>query len=1834
MITVDVSAGSVMRLARAMSHQNLIINPEQTESAFIFPSAASNPSYARLTSESREENRHKPVFPECTAYDQIHVKENMTAGSPVVLVLAKDGDVGKNGIVSYSLINDFGSFAIHSSSQQGQVTTTRRLDRDKGDKDFLLTVIARDGAVEALQDSCSFKVIVEDINDNAPVFDQLRYDQTLAADHRSGTTVLRVTASDLDAGENAHVTYSLKARHPHDLDYFAIDSSSGIMSLRRPLDDTMANSKTFELSVQAEDQGRPALSSTVPITITVVSSGELPPTIVSQNPLHPIIPENTTENTPVVTVCARSNLADSPNVYFTLINGNTRDTNSDGTFALRRLPDSSSACVDSSGVSIFVATRNLDYESVESYNLLLQVVNDQNARVDKRIPVSIADVNDNAPLLQPFDGAVVENADGALITTIVAVDLDASPEFRELTYAFDALATEDVRTKFELKPNGELWTTRPLDREEVKQYRVPIQVTDGVPALALKRLVYFVLIEGNDQNARVDKQLLVDIVDVNDNAPLLQLFDGSLVENAERALITTIKAVDKDTSPQFRQLIYKFDATATEDVRTKFELKPNGELWTTRPLDREEVKQYRVPIQVTDGVPEHERMTTYWITVQDLNDVAPVFAPAGVFEVELPENRELGKPTGIRLPVLDPDIVNNITYEIVEGNEDQKFRIDSTTGDVLVNKLLDFDHPVMDRNFTMRVRVNDGANAPAETEITIAVTNVNDLQPVFERANYTFTVTENTDCDVTFGKVSAIDPDLPHRANQNILYYLSPDELRNFTIGATTGNLTIKGCLDREAATRGTMTLYPRANDEGGRGHDADPATVQMIILDLNDNHPYIKKPERSYAMIRENLDPKRVEPIIIQLDDLDSPENGCPCTLEFWENTLRSFKDKFSLTQLAGSEYELRPTTTLDREEQKVYKLPFLTRDSQGVSGMRFLTLEVGDENDSPMTDGTSNIKVYNYQGQFSSMVIGAVHVTDLDDYDLEDKTFEVDPMTSSDVATHFRVNHETGNITMLKGTPSGQHVLRVKVHDNFRGERAVGEVVINVVDLTLDAVMQSGSLRIANMTANQMLQHKTTTGVSLYERLKEEIARLHSIREEQVDIFTLRDVSGGVDVRYNCHSSPYYTAARLDAVLLQRRRKVEESLGVEIPMIDINLCLYEGLSPCGDRSCQHTMRPNLTSPLVVASETSTMVGVDITDDYTCDCGALEPLPSVCFEGFCYNGGTCHVVNRTLTCACLDDSNYGPRCELMTARFERGFAWYEPPNVCENSSFSMVFETNDASGVLFYTGPIVTSPWPDYPRDFLYVILNNWVLEVYLDLGSGTLNMSIPIEENTARSFEFVLSWDKIEITLEVLDCGINGTLEVSDPCRKSLFLPGPYRSTRHLLNVQGPMQVGGTVAMTSFAKLSSSFGWTLTPPSVYPFSGCVLELRHNDHLYDLNATDYSKKTYQPCDAPRTSRVVLGQQSVIIILASLLCLLLLVLVILCLARRGRKTISYPDLDREIVKETLGGTDIEGFGEKDVTNFDFKFLQVTPDGYLINDDDDGRIPDVALDASQRQTIAPLAKMPEGLSIGDFINDNIKKVDEEHQDVDDVRHYNAQGDEMSAASLSSLASGLPSTAGTSSAGTFDYRSDWGQRFEKLAAIYGQGAAGQGEEEEEEEDSEFEFPDIPDPPRNYSLRASFAASEKSSSSSPASVLEKNVGVLVADSNSNSNSNSNSTSLSNSNSVAAPLANHYPPTREPKTAKEEIRDHNGADGRATDVRAADAKAAASGAAGAAAGADPKAKKDAERPALRTNKEPVTKKIEYHEAVNPMVSAVNGVSVFKDSQSRQPGTGTEVML
>ncbi|CAL4123184.1 unnamed protein product, partial [Meganyctiphanes norvegica] len=1401
-----------------------------------------------------DENTNKPQFNDCSSYDLVKVQENVT-NVHVVKVQATDADTGINGKVTYSLLNDYEAFALDTIT--GQITITKAVDRDEGPREYFLTVIGKDSGTEPLQGACSFSVIIEDINDNNPSFDQESYSQNIPYTKEINAPILRVTATDLDSGQNAHITYSFEANDAYDQSYFAMDNNTGVLRLMQEIDSDMTDVKVFHLKARATDEGTPSLDSTVDVTVSVVSAGEMPPSVVSLTPDDPQVSEDAGIDTEIATICARSNALD-PDVDMYIIPGNTKESNGDGTFSIRPAGQCGDGGQGREGI-IYVSTNNLDYETVTQYKLMVQIVNLQNSREDYQVQVNVLDVNDNPALLQaPFSASVGENSDPqTLVTTIRATDKDVSEEFGRITFRLGKFATEDVKNKFRL--NGE-----------------------------------------------------------------------------------------------------------------------SGELWSMQSLDREDIKQYRIPIVASDGV--HNKTVNYWVSVTDVNDEKPRFnLDKGVYEILLPETTEVDRNTDIVLKVEDKDIVNEFSYQLISGNEDEKFRIDPNTGDVLINKKLDYDDPVNDRNFTMTVRVGDGIFY-ADTDITIAVQNMNDQRPEFDEMVYEFVATENEDCDIVIGQVIAMDPDKTPDEDQDIRYWFSVEEMKNFSIDALTGDISVKGCLDRENATRGIMTLYPRANDQGGdNGLDANPATVLLTIIDKNDNHPYIQSPDNGRTRIMENSNPMYVPRVPIQLSDLDSNEFGCPCTLTLDESADALIVDSFEIEQAhsdKSSLYYLKPLKEFDREEYKYYRIPFKTTDREGVSGLRELYVDIGDENDSPMTDGKSFIDVYNVQGQFPDLVIGSVYVTDADDDDLNDKTFIIDATTVSEVENHFSVDFNTGNVTMKRGTREGIFVLRVKVEDGYRDETATGSVTIKVIDLPVEAIRQSGSLQIAGHTAHGMLNDNRGKEKSLYDKLKEQVANVFEIKEDQVDIFTMVDIElngeNGVEVRYNCHSSPYYTAPRLNGLLLHHKIEIEKELGITIPKVDINECLYEETSPCGEQSCQHFLI-NLAVPLVIKGETSTIVGVKPDVEYECQCDSEEPMPEACPENYCHNGGTCRRENEKLYCICQDEENYGPHCELKTAHFKKGFAWYTAFEVCENPSLNVEFTTKTGNGVILYNGPTLVRPWENYPGDFIYVLLDNWELKMFLDLGSGTVSLVIPLVNNPDASYTFDVTWDQSNLIFEVPNCGYNSTATNPEPCSKQTALLASNDKVKYLLNVQGPLQVGGIKSTEKLDDLAEIYNWSIIPPIPNDeFQGCIQTIMYNDHLYDMNSTDYYESFFETCNATNDPNpfIYLGSESIIIIVFSILALLLLVLIIVCLSRRGKRSPSHPDLD-EVVKETIGATDLEGSGEKDIDQYDLSFLRLPPVTIM-----NGTIkPRVAVSNGP----APIVEIAENeTAIGEFIESNIIK----------------------------------------------------------------------------------------------------------------------------------------------------------------------------------------------------------------------------------------------------------------
>jgi len=113
------------------------------------------------------------------------------------------------------------------------------------------------------------------------------------------------------------------------------------------------------------------------------------------------------------------------------------------------------------------------------------------------------------------------------------------------------------------------------------------------------------------------------------------------------------------------------------------------------------------------------------------------------------------------------------------------------------------------------------------------------------------------------------------------------------------------------------------------------------------------------------------------------------------------------------------------DREAKKQYKLPIEITDSgkPPQKGISILTVIIGDENDNPMTYGESSIFVYKYK-EDSDFNIGRVYVTDLDDWDLPDKSFR----WKNQQHPHFTVDN-AGTIGMIPTTPEGQYTLHFEV-------------------------------------------------------------------------------------------------------------------------------------------------------------------------------------------------------------------------------------------------------------------------------------------------------------------------------------------------------------------------------------------------------------------------------------------------------------------------------------------------------------------------------------------------------------------------------------------------------------------------------------------------------------------------------------------------------------------------------------------------------------------------------------------------------------------------------------
>ena len=178
-----------------------------------------------------------------------------------------------------------------------------------------------------------------------------------------------------------------------------------------------------------------------------------------------------------------------------------------------------------------------------------------------------------------------------------------------------------------------------------------------------------------------------------------------------------------------------------------------------------------------------------------------------------------------------------LSYSL-SGPDSALFNIDSVTGEITFVASPDFETPADQGadnvyEITVAVTADTTTAQSASQNLTITVTPVNDITPVFLDASPSFNTLENSAANTVVGTVSATDGDVP---DQGLTYgIISGNESGVFAINSITGEITVANpaLLDYETLT--SVTLIVRVSDNTPTARTAD-ATVEVNIINVNED--------------------------------------------------------------------------------------------------------------------------------------------------------------------------------------------------------------------------------------------------------------------------------------------------------------------------------------------------------------------------------------------------------------------------------------------------------------------------------------------------------------------------------------------------------------------------------------------------------------------------------------------------------------------------------------------------------------------------------------------------------------------------------------------------------------------------------------------------------------------------------------------------------------------------------------------------------------------------------------------------------------------------------------
>lgn len=500
-------------------------------------------------------NDNVPTFTEKTY--SLKINEDAVVGTSVLTVTAVDRDV--NSVVTYQISsgNTRNRFAITSQSGGGLITLALPLDY-KQERQYVLTVTASDGT---RYDTAQVFINVTDANTHRPVFQSANYQVMLSEEKPVGSTVVVISATDEDTGENARITYVMEDNVPQ----FKIDPDTGAITTQMEID--YEDQASYTLAIIARDNGIPQKSDTTYVEIIILDANDNAPQF-----LRDMYQGTVFEDAPVYTSVLQISASD-------------RDSGSNGrlSYTFQGGDDGEGDFFIEPYSGIIRTARKLDRENVPVYNLKAYAV-------DKGVPplkaavsihVVVQDINDNAPVFEK-DELFIDVQENSPVGSVVARISAADPDEGTNAQIMYQIVEGNVPEVFQLDIfNGDLTPLIDLDYEVRTEYVIVVQATSA--PLVSRATVH------------------IRLVDMNDNPPVLQDFEiifNNYVTNKSNSfpsgIIGKVPAHDPDVSDKLR---YKFESG--NELQLLLLNEDTGDLRLSRDLDNDRPLEAPMIITVT-----------------------------------------------------------------------------------------------------------------------------------------------------------------------------------------------------------------------------------------------------------------------------------------------------------------------------------------------------------------------------------------------------------------------------------------------------------------------------------------------------------------------------------------------------------------------------------------------------------------------------------------------------------------------------------------------------------------------------------------------------------------------------------------------------------------------------------------------------------------------------------------------------------------------------------------------------------------------------------------------------------------------------------------------------------------------------------------------------------------------------------------------------------------------------------------------------------------------------------------------------------------------------------